>query len=232
MQYVLAPPPRPGLPVLGTDRLFPIRRVYCVGRNYAEHAREMGHDPSREAPFFFQKNPDNLVTTGRFPYPPGSSDVHFEVELVVALAAGGRDIAEADALATVFGYAVGLDMTRRDVQAEAKRMGRPWEAGKAFEASAPCSPIAAAASIGHPARGLIALDVNGTPRQRGDLADMIWPVAGIIAQASRLFELAAGDLIFTGTPAGVGPISVGDRLACMIAGVGRLDVEVTPDGRG
>src|SRR5262245_30118681 len=203
-RYVFPPLPRPSLPVKGTDKHFPVHRIYCVGRNYADHAIEMGHDPDREPPFFFQKNPDNLVTGGGlFPYPGKSSDVHYEFEMVVALAKGGRDIVAERALDHVYGYAAGLDMTRRDLQGEAKRLGRPWDVGKAFDHSAPCSEIVPASVIGHPARGAVRLSVNGVLKQSGDLAQMIWKVPQIIAILSGLFELKPGDLIFTGTPAGV-----------------------------
>src|SRR3954471_19335003 len=225
--YVIAPQPRAALPVAGSPKFFPVHRIYCVGRNYAEHAIEMGHDPNREAPFFFQKNADSIVQDGAtFPYPSKSKDVHHEIELVVALGSGGKDIAAADALSHVYGYAVGLDMTRRDLQGEAKKTGRPWEVGKAFEAAAPCSAILRASEIGHPAGGEIRLDVNGTLRQRGDLSQMIWSVPEIIAHLSGLFELRAGDLIYTGTPAGVGPVQRGDALKGSIAGVGTLSVSV------
>jgi fumarylpyruvate hydrolase len=227
VQYVIAPQARPALPVRGSPKYFPVHRIYCVGRNYAEHAVEMGHDPEREPPFFFQKNPDSLVMDGAtFPYPSQSKDVHHEIELVVALGSGGTDIAASDALAHVYGYAVGLDMTRRDLQGEAKKAGRPWEVGKAFECAAPCSAIRRASEIGHPDKGEIALDVNGTKRQRGDLSQMIWSVPEIIAHLSGLFELKAGDLIYTGTPAGVGPVQRGDLLKGSIAGVGTLSVSV------
>ncbi|MCB1356641.1 MAG: fumarylacetoacetate hydrolase family protein [Maritimibacter sp.] len=219
-------PPRPVLlPVVGGGT-FPVRRVYCIGRNYAEHAIEMGHDPDREPPFFFQKNPDNLDPSGRFPYPAQSSDVHHEVELAVALGSGGTEIAPDAALSHVFGYAVALDMTRRDLQAVAKKMGRPWEIGKAFERSAPVGPIHPAHAVGHPSNGRIALSVNGTPRQAGDLGQMIWKVPEIIAHLSEYFELAAGDVILTGTPAGVGPVTRGDVLAADIDGLGALTVTV------
>ena len=225
--YVIAPQPRPALPVIGAPTLFPVHRIFCVGRNYAEHAREMGHDPSREAPFFFQKNADSLVPDGGvFPYPGRSSDVQHEIELVVAIAAGGRDIAAARAPAHVFGYAVGLDMTRRDLQAEAKKAGRPWDVAKAFDFAAPCAPLRRAAEIGHPAKGAVTLAVNGTVRQRGDLAEMIWSVPEIVAHLSGLFALKPGDLIYTGTPAGVGPVARGDALHGVIAGVGELRVSV------
>jgi fumarylpyruvate hydrolase len=226
MAYVFPPAPQAALPIAGSDLLFPVRRIYCIGRNYAEHAREMGHDPEREPPFFFQKSPDNIVTDGRFPYPPLSRDVQFEVELVVALQSGGRDIPGERALSCVYGYAVGLDMTRRDLQGTAKKLGRPWEVGKAFEASAPCSAIAPAERIGHPRAGAIRLARNGELRQSGDLSHMIWDVPSQIAVLSTYFVLAAGDLVMTGTPAGVGAVTIGDRLHAEIEGVGTLDVEV------
>src|SRR3954469_16422918 len=186
--YVMVPQPRPALPVQGSPKFFPVHRMYCVGRNYAEHAIEMGQDPSREAPFFFQKNADSLVLDGGvFPYPSKSQDVHHEIELVVALGSGGSDIPAADALSHVFGYAVGLDMTRRDLQGEAKKTGRPWEVGKAFDAAAPCSAIRRASEIGHPQKGEITLAVNDTIRQRGDLSQMIWSVPEIITHLSGLF---------------------------------------------
>ncbi|MEO0672431.1 MAG: fumarylacetoacetate hydrolase family protein [Pseudomonadota bacterium] len=212
MSFVIDPPPQPTLPIVGSDSLFPVHRIYCVGRNYAEHTREMGHDPDKEPPFFFQKNPDSLVTDGRFPYPPASVDVHFEIELIAALKSGGTDIAEADALDCVFGYALALDMTRRDLQGQAKKAGRPWEVGKAFENSAPSTALVPAETIGHPSKGEIWLDVNGERRQTGDLAQMIWSIPEQIAFLSRLFTLRPGDLIMTGTPAGVGPVTVGDAL--------------------
>ena len=227
MRYAVPPPATTCLPVRDSDEQFPIHRIYCVGRNYAAHAIEMGHDPDREEPFFFQKNPDTLVLDGHFPYPPQSSDVHHELELVVALKSGGSDIAVDDALDLVFGYAVGLDMTRRDLQGQMKKAGRPWEIGKAFEHSAPCSELVPAAVIGNPSEGAVQLHVNGELRQDGDLNQLIWKVPEMIAYLSRLFALAPGDLIFTGTPSGVGPVQRGDRLAGTIAGVGQLEVEVT-----
>lgn len=226
MRYVFPPPTIPALPIVGSDLQFPVHRIYCVGRNYAEHAREMGHDPEREPPFFFQKSPDNLVTDGVFPYPPASDDVHFEVELAVALHAGGQDIPRENALECVYGYAVAIDMTRRDLQAAAKKLGRPWEVGKAFEHSAPCSAIASAEAIGHPDSGAITLDVDGVRRQTGDLAQMIWGTAELIANLSGLFALRAGDLVLTGTPAGVGAVRRGERIEARIERVGRLDVRV------
>ena len=224
--YVIEPAAAATLPVEGTDGRFPVHRVYCVGRNYAAHAVEMGHDPDKEPPFFFQKNPDNLVTGGTFPYPPASNDVHHEIEMMVALKDGGRDIPVETALACVYGYGVALDMTRRDLQAKAKDMGRPWETGKAFEASAPCSPLIPAERIGHPTRGAIWLDVNGQSRQTGDLNQMIWKVPEMISYLSSLFTLAPGDVILTGTPSGVGAVERGDVLEGYVEGVGDLKVRV------
>lgn len=224
--YVIQPPAMPALPVKGSDRTFPVHRIYCVGRNYAAHAVEMGHDPNKEPPFFFQKNPDNLVLSGEFPYPPASNDVHHEIEMVVALKSGGRDISAKLALDCVYGYAVGLDMTRRDLQGKAKDMGRPWEVGKAFEASAPCTPLTPASAIGHPAVGAIWLDVNGARRQSGDLNQMIWKVPEMISYLSGLFTLVPGDLIFSGTPSGVGAVNRGDTLKGHVDGVGDLEVRV------
>ena len=226
MTYAFTPIAQPTLPIKGSDKLFPIHRIYCVGRNYADHAVEMGHDPNKEPPFFFQKNPDNVRTDGKFPYPAASRDVHFEIELVVALKSGGVEIAAADAMKHVFGYAVGIDMTRRDLQAEAKKLQRPWEVGKAFEHSAPCSPLILAQHVEAANTGAIWLDVNGKRRQSGNLNQMIWDIPHQIAFLSRLFELGAGDLIFTGTPAGVGAIERGDRLQGHIDGIAELDVSV------
>ena len=226
MSHVFTPAPTPALPVRGSADTFPVRRVYCVGRNYADHAIEMGHDPDKEPPFFFQKNPDNLSIDGTFPYPTQTSDVHHEIELVVCLKKGGADIATADALDHVYGYAVGLDMTRRDLQGVAKKMGRPWEIGKAFEKSAPVSEVVPVAEIGHPDNGAIWLKVNGETRQEGDLNQMIWKTAEAIAYLSSLFTLAPGDVIMTGTPAGVGAVNKGDRLEGHIDGIGDLAVTV------
>jgi fumarylpyruvate hydrolase len=226
MAYVIPPPPVVALPIRDTADLFPVHRIFCVGRNYAEHAREMGHDPDRDPPFFFTKPPDALIIDGTFPYPARSQNVHHELELVVALKDGGREIAPERALDKIFGYAVGLDMTRRDLQEEARKMGRPWDAAKAFDRSAPCSAIVAASAVGHPAKGSIRLDVNGEVRQDGDLAQMIWKTPEVIAYLSGLFTLASGDLIFTGTPKGVGAVRRGDRLEGRIEGVGELRIEV------
>jgi fumarylpyruvate hydrolase len=206
---------------------FPVRRVYCIGRNYAAHAIEMGHDPDREAPFFFQKNLNNLDSTGTFPYPPHTSDVHHEAELTVVLKAGGTNIAVEDALDLVYGYALSLDMTRRDLQGEMKKAGRPWEIGKAFERSAPIGPIHTVSEVGHLDSGAITLKVNGELRQQGDLNQLIWKTSEMISYLSEYFELAAGDVIMTGTPSGVGPVVKGDVMEMEIAGLGSLTVTVT-----
>lgn len=226
MTYVIDAPAQPAAPVRGSSLTFPVRRIYCIGRNYAAHAVEMGHDPDREPPFFFQKNPDNMDFTGEFPYPPKSSDVHFEIEMVIALGRGGVDIPIDDALDHIWGYGVGLDMTRRDLQGEAKKMGRPWEIGKAFERSAPMTPLIPASEIGHPDQGEVSLDVNGERRQTGDLNQMIWKTQEMIAYLSAHFTLAAGDLIMSGTPAGVGAISRGDVMVGAVGGVDTLSVKV------
>jgi fumarylpyruvate hydrolase len=225
MTYAFTPAPQPTLPIKGSDQLFPIHRIYCVGRNYAEHTREMGGD-TKDPPFFFQKNADNVVTDGKFPYPPSTSNLHFEVELVVGLKSGGVNIKAADALKHIFGYAVGIDMTRRDLQDAAKKLARPWEVAKAFEKSAPCTALVPAQHVESPAKGAIWLEVNGERRQSGDLGQMIWDVPHQIEFLSGLFELRAGDLIFTGTPAGVSATKKGDRLKGHIQGIGDLDVVV------
>ena len=203
-----------------------MRRVYCIGRNYAAHAVEMGHDPDREPPFFFQKNPDNLDPSGEFPYPPESSDVHHEMEMLVALKSGGTDIAIEDALDHVYGYGLSLDMTRRDLQGEQKKMGRPWEIGKAFERSAPVGPVHPVEKVGHLDQGRVALSINGELRQEGDLNQMIWKVPEMISYLSRFFELAAGDVILSGTPSGVGPVSKGDVMEASVDGLGNMTVKV------
>ncbi len=225
VQHVIPTPKVPELPTVDGDA-FPVRRVYCIGRNFAAHAVEMGHDPDREPPFFFQKNPDNLDASGTFPYPPHSTDVHHEVELLVALKSGGVNIPVETALNHVWGYAVALDMTRRDLQGQAKKMGRPWEIGKAFERSAPVGPLYPAAQIGHPATGAVTLTVNGELRQEGDLNQMIWKVPEMIAYLSEYFELSAGDVILAGTPSGVAAITPGDVMHATIDGVGDLTVTV------
>jgi fumarylpyruvate hydrolase len=224
--FVIELPEIATLPVKGTDGLYPVRRVYCIGRNYAAHAVEMGHDPDKEPPFFFQKNPNNLDASGTFPYPPHSADVHHEAELAVALKSGGKNIAVKDALDHVYGYGVSLDMTRRDLQGQAKKMGRPWEVGKAFEDSAPITALVPAAESGHPDSGVIKLTVNGDVRQEGDLNQMIWKVPEMISYLSDYFELAAGDVILTGTPSGVGPVERGDKMKVTVDGLPPLEVTV------
>ena len=231
MLSVIPNPARVALPIVGSDDLFPVRRVYCVGRNYAAHAREMGADPDREAPFFFLKPADALqVVAGPepvdHPYPPRTDNYHFEVEMVAALGRGGRDIPVEEATGCVYGYAVGLDMTRRDLQDEAKRLSRPWDLAKGGDASAPVGPIHPASAIGHPARGAIALDVDGRRRQSGDLSQMIWSVAEQVATLSIYFELFPGDLIFTGTPAGVGPVVRGETMTGSVEGLGAIALRV------
>jgi len=228
--YVLPPQPVVALPVAGGG-LFPVRRVYCVGRNYAEHAKEMGFT-GREDPFFFCKPADAVVavadgTTGSIPYPPRTSNLHYEMELVVAVGKGGRDIAVEQANDHVWGYALGLDMTRRDLQGEAKKQGRPWEVGKGFDQSAPIGPIHPRSATGVLEQGAIWLDVNGQRKQSSDISQMIWNIPESIAYLSGLFELQPGDLIFTGTPEGVGAVVAGDLMVGGVAGLGELKVKVT-----
>jgi fumarylpyruvate hydrolase len=224
--YVIEQPAVTVLPVRNSDGVFPIRRIYCIGRNYAAHTIEMGGDPNREEPFFFQKNAQNADTSGEFLYPPETSDVHHEVEMVVALKGGGDNISVEDALDYVYGYGIGIDMTRRDLQAVAKEQRRPWEPGKAFERSAPMSEIIPASEIGHPDRGRITLSVNGELRQEGDLGQMIWKVPEQIAYLSRFYDIAAGDVIMSGTPSGVGPVQRGDTVHCDLEGICDLTVKV------
>jgi fumarylpyruvate hydrolase len=227
--FVIPPPPRPAIAVAGGgQKMFPVRRIWCVGRNYVEHIREMGQD-EREPPFFFAKPADAIVPDGgTVPFPPITKDLQFEVELVVALKSGGRNVATADALGHVWGYGVGIDLTRRDLQIASRNIKRPWEIGKAFDHSAPCGPLRPAAEIGHPQKGRIWLKQNGTVKQDGDLEQMIWKVPEIINQLSQQVTLGAGDVILTGTPAGVGAPSVGDKLECEVEGVGRLTVTMGP----
>ena len=226
MNWVIPPAPPVALPVEGTEAAFPVARVFCVGRNYAEHAVEMGHDPHREPPFFFMKPATAVVPNGGLlPFPPATDDLHHEVELVVALSGGGERISVERAMEHVFGYAVGLDMTRRDIQAKAKEMGRPWDMGKGFDRSAPIGALRAAEAIGHPDAGAIWLRVNGELRQEGDLGQQIWNVPETIAYLSTLVELRPGDLIMTGTPRGVGRVLRGDHLEGHIDKVGELLVE-------
>ncbi|MDB5906347.1 MAG: fumarylacetoacetate hydrolase [Massilia sp.] len=230
--FVIAAPATPSVAVAGSTARFPIRRVFCVGRNYAAHAREMGKDPDREPPFFFMKPADAVVAAqGTVAYPPATSDLHHEVEMVVALKAGGSNVAPEQALELVWGYGVGLDLTRRDMQAVAKEMSRPWDFAKGFDASAPCSALHPVSAVGHPADARIWLEVNGATRQQGTLDEMIWPVADVISHISRFVELAPGDLIFSGTPAGVGALQPGDRVHGEVAGVAAFDFEVGPAPR-
>ena len=225
--YVITAPAMPSLAVAGSTGRFPIRRVFCVGRNYGAHAREMGSDPNREPPFFFTKPADAVVpASGSVPYPPATRDLHHEVELVVALGLGGADVNPQDAMSLVWGYGVGLDLTRRDLQALAKDAGRPWDMAKGFDASAPCSPLIPAMTLGHPQDARIWLEVNGTLRQEGNLNEMIWPIPDVISHLSRLVRLAPGDLIYTGTPAGVAALTPGDRVRGGVDGVTSFELSI------
>jgi len=225
--YVLPPPPVVALPVAGSGALFPVRRIYCVGRNYVEHIREMKEGDERDPPFFFQKPRDAIVPSGaRLPYPVGTADFQHEIELVIAIGRGGRSIPEASALDHVYGYAIGIDLTRRDRQVDMRKRMLPWEAGKAFDRSAPCGPVHPAAVTGHRLSGAISLGVNGVERQRGDLSQMIWNVPEIVAKLSKDYALEAGDIIMSGTPAGVGPVGPGDVMTGAIAGLGEITIAV------
>lgn len=229
--YVFAAPPQPDVAVHGSSQRFPIHQIYCIGRNYEAHVREMGHDPERSPPIFFCKPADAVLEADaggviHFPYPPATKNLHYEAELVVAIGKGGRDIANADARSHIFGYAVGLDMTRRDLQQSAAKAGQPWETGKAFDGSAPIGAIVPVEHCGHLSSGEILLTVNGQVRQKADLAQLIWGVEDIISALSRLFELRPGDLIFTGTPEGVGEVRPGDLMACSVGKLGRIKVAV------
>ncbi len=220
-------PTQPCVAVVGSDRLFPVHRIYCVGRNYAAHAREMGANPDREPPFYFMKPADSVSESGSpIPYPPRTSKLHYEIELVVAIGEAGKDIDVSRAHDHVFGYAVGIDLTRRDLQNEAKERRRPWDTGKSFESAAPITAIYEAARIGHPSAGRIWLAVNGDVQQEGDIKDMIWSVPETIAELSTLFTLAPGDLIFTGTPAGVGAVAKGDHITGGVQDVGEISVNL------
>ena len=230
--YAFAPPPTVGVPITGSSELFPVRRVYCVGRNYAEHAREMGFDPDREPPFFFQKPTDSVIPVSPdqvldLPYPSQTGNYHYEIELVAAIGAAGKDIDIAQASRHVFGYAVGLDMTRRDLQMQMRQMGRPWEIGKAFDQSAPIGPLYRAAQVNKLEQAAIWLQVNGKDVQRSRIDRLIWSVSEVIAHLSRYFELQPGDLIYTGTPEGVGPVLPGDLMRGGIDELGELQVRMT-----
>jgi fumarylpyruvate hydrolase len=227
MSFVIPPSPLPSVEIAGSDERLPVHRIYCVGRNYAKHAREMGMDPDREPPFFFSKPADAVVANGTpVPYPPRTSNLHHEIELVVAIGTGGRDISLDRALDHVYGYAVGLDMTRRDQQFAARDQGRPWDVAKGFDHSAPVSAIRPAAEMGHLEQGAIWLEVNGETRQRANLSEMIWSVPEIVAELSTYYELRPGDLIFTGTPEGVGPVKRGDSLVGGIDGLETLRITI------
>lgn len=227
MQFAIPVPTLVTLPVSGSEERFPVRRIYCVGRNYAEHAREMGFNPDREPPFFFMKPTDAIVQDGaQITYPSKTSDFHYEIELVAAIGIGGRNIALDAALDHVFGYAVGIDLTRRDVQIEARKMGRPWDMGKGFDQSAPCAPLTLAAQF-DPTKGPIWLEVNGERKQESDLSKLIWSVAEVISYLSGYMELKPGDLIFTGTPEGVGPLAPGDVVKGHIDVLGDICITVT-----
>lgn len=230
MSYVFPPAPVASVPVVGSDSLFPVHRIYCVGRNYAEHAKEMGFS-GREAPFFFMKPADAVLVvkdgqTGEMPYPTLTKDLHHEIELVVALGKGGKNIKAADAVNHIFGYAVGIDMTRRDLQAEAKKQGRPWDIAKGFDFSAPITPIVPAAQAGDINNAAIWLDVNGAKRQSSQVTQLIWSIAETIEALSQAWELQAGDLIFSGTPEGVAAVSKGDVLEGGVAGLPALKVKL------
>jgi fumarylpyruvate hydrolase len=227
--YFFPPMPPVWVAIHGRDERYPVHRIYCVGKNYAEHAREMGSDPEREPPCFFSKPADAVTPgSGEVPYPPGTDNLHHEIELVVALGAGGRDLTPVQALDRVAGYAVGVDLTRRDLQAAAKKRGLPWDTAKGFDFSAPISPITLVQDGSDLQRGRIWLEVNGEMRQQADIADMTWSVGEVLAHLSRLFDLRAGDLVFTGTPAGVGPLKPGDRLRGGVDGLQQVDFLITP----
>jgi fumarylpyruvate hydrolase len=227
-RFVIPPPPQAALAIAGSEQLFAVRRIWCVGRNYLEHIKEMGQD-EREPPFFFAKPADAIVPDGAtVPYPSLTKDLHHEVELVVALRGGGRFLKAAVANDLIFGYGVGIDLTRRDLQIASRDIKRPWEIGKAFDASAPMGPLTPAAKIGHPTKGFITLKCNGQLRQDGDLAQMIWKVPEVIEKLSEMVALAPGDIIMTGTPSGVAATVAGDRLECEVEGVGKLAVTIGP----
>ncbi len=226
--FVIDPPPVPSVAVGGTGARFPVRRIFCVGRNYAAHAREMGRDPDREPPFFFLKPADAVVDDGAsVPYPPETANLHYEMELVAAIGRGGRDIPVASALDYVYGYTVGIDLTRRDLQLQAREQGRPWDWGKGFDNSAPCGRVRPVETVGHPAKGRIWLAVDGAVKQDADLAELIWSVPEIVSIASRSMALAPGDLIYTGTPAGVGKVERGQVLTGGVDGVGEIRITIT-----
>ncbi len=227
MNFVIEPAPTPSVAVAGASGRFPVRRIFCVGRNYAAHAREMGKDPDREPPFFFLKPADAVVDDGAtIPYPPETANLHYEAELIVAIGKAGANIAPDAALDHVWGYGIGLDMTRRDLQNAAKDLGRPWDWGKGFDHSAPIGPIHPVASVGHVDKGRIWLAVDGTTKQDSDISKLIWPIPDVISIASRSMELRPGDLIMTGTPEGVGPVKAGQTMTVGIDGLGEITIHI------
>jgi fumarylpyruvate hydrolase len=229
MNFVIDPMPTPSLPIEGDTGRFPVRRIFCVGRNYAAHAREMGKDPDRDPPFFFTKPADAVVESGQtVAYPPETENFQFEAELVAAIGTGGRNIAEADSLSHVWGYAIGNDLTRRDLQLKARETGRPWDWGKAFDNSAVVGPVHPVSAVGHLEQGAIGLTVNGETKQSGDLNELIWSIPEIISILSHSIALAPGDLIMTGTPAGVGPLVEGDVCVVSVAGLGSIETTIGP----
>ncbi len=229
MSYVFDPAPIPTVAVHGSDARIPVRRIFCIGRNYAAHAREMGKDPDRDPPFFFLKPADAVVDDGvTIPYPPQTENFHFEAELVAVIGTGGKNIAEENSLDHVWGYGVGNDLTRRDLQLKAREQGRPWDLGKGFDRSAPVAPIHPVSEVGHLSTGAIKLTVNGETKQEADLADLIWSIPEMISILSHSMELQAGDLIMTGTPAGVGPLAPGDTCVVSIEGLGDLTTHIGP----
>lgn len=229
MKYAFPVSEVPSVPVVGTDLAFAVRRIYCVGRNYGEHTREMGFEPERDPPFFFAKPADAIVQSGAtIPYALATRNLHHEIELVVAIGKEGTNVPREKALEHVYGYAVGIDLTRRDLQLAARDKGRPWDVGKGFDNSAPISGLHRAVDIGHPTAGALWLEVNGTIRQKADLAELIWPVPEVIAFLSELFVLKPGDLIYTGTPAGVGPLEPGDRVRGAVDGVDEITLTIAP----
>ncbi|MBX3596422.1 MAG: fumarylacetoacetate hydrolase family protein [Rhizobiaceae bacterium] len=230
-EYAFEPCPPATVAVAGSDKRFPVRRIFCVGRNYAAHAREMGKDPNREPPFFFTKPADAVINSDQtIPYPSLTDNLHHEVELVVAIGTGGSNIPVSAAKAHIWGYGVGIDLTRRDVQEEAKRLSRPWDWSKAFDNSAPCGPLVQAAEIGHPTHGRIWLGVNGQLRQQGNLSEMIWSVPDIVSLCSESVELKPGDLIYTGTPSGVGRLAPGDSVRAGIENLGEIAITIGARG--
>lgn len=229
MDYVFPPPATPSISVAGRDERFPVRRIFCVGRNYAAHAREMGRDPVREPPFFFCKPSDAIVGNDKtIPYPPDTENLHYEAELVVAIGKDGVNIPAESGLSHVWGYAIGNDLTRRDLQLALRKLERPWDWGKAFDRSAVIGPVHSVEDVGHPDKGAIKLTINGDLKQTGDLNEMIWSVPEVIAAISRSMTLRQGDLIMTGTPAGVGPMVPGDCCVVSIAGLGTLTTRIGP----